>query len=295
MTAPVPPEGRGEGPERLTSAEGHLGWRVSALLDGELLPAEEGAARAHLSTCDRCDRELAEVMAARSLVRDLGIVEPPRGFLDQLVSTSQQASPLRFGAVALAGIAALWIILLIVVASVALPQVVPPVDDFVRQHEVAATDPELLPTLEPVEVLDGTGDDLAPPYVLPEELAASFERVVAYDKGEGVIQALYRSEGVAVSLFQQEGSLDWDRLPDGGEVRDVGGTRAWVGTVDAVGGVPGVEASGSRAVVVVPDGDLVYTLVTADPAEVALDLVADLPDPGSTSWYQRIRRRVGLE
>lgn len=293
--APVPPERGDEGPDQLISADGHLGWRVSALLDGELLPAEESVARAHLGSCDRCQVELAEVMAARSLVRGLGHVEPPRGFLDQLVSLPRHPSPLRFGAVALVGIAALWIILLVVAASVALPQVVPPVDDFVRQHEVAATDPQLLPTLEPVEVLDGGADVLAPPYVLPDELATSFRRVVAYDKGGGVIQALYRSEEAAVSLFQQEGSLDWDRLPDDGEVRTVAGTQAWVGTVDAVGDLPGVDTSGGRAVVVVPDGDLVYTLVTADSAEVALDLVPSLPDPASASWFERVRRRVGLE
>lgn len=296
MTAggPVPPEDQGPDPLELpggddlrpSAAEGHLGWRVSALLDGELPTTEELVAREHLAGCDRCQEEFAQVMAARSFVRGLGEVEPPRDFLDRLAASGAEHTRIRFGLVALVGIAALWIVLLIIGAGVAVPQVVPPVDDFVHQHEVASSDPELLPTLEPVEVLDPSADGVDAPYVLPDELASGFTRVVAYDKGGGVIQALYRSGDSQVSLFQQEGTLDWSDLPADGEERTIGDQRAWVTTVDA--------DAGTGQVIVVPDGPVVYTLVASGPesTDAAFGLVPVLPEPQDYSWIDRARHNV---
>jgi len=45
--------------------------RLSALLDGELAPAERLAVDGHLDRCSRCRRELAELWAAEALLRRL--------------------------------------------------------------------------------------------------------------------------------------------------------------------------------------------------------------------------------
>jgi hypothetical protein len=55
----------------------HLTDELSGLLDGELSPAEEADARAHLDTCAFCTSELAAFARTRSLVRDLPPVDPP--------------------------------------------------------------------------------------------------------------------------------------------------------------------------------------------------------------------------
>jgi anti-sigma factor RsiW len=66
-------------------AGGHLGDVLSALLDGELLPAHEDAARAHLAVCPDCSRELTAVGQARTWVRALPPVEPPFGFYERML------------------------------------------------------------------------------------------------------------------------------------------------------------------------------------------------------------------
>jgi len=62
----------------------HLGEALSALLDGELSPAEESAASAHLAACAQCTGELDGLRSVRSLVRDLPPQPPPFGYLDRL-------------------------------------------------------------------------------------------------------------------------------------------------------------------------------------------------------------------
>ncbi|MGH9278363.1 MAG: anti-sigma factor family protein, partial [Acidimicrobiales bacterium] len=63
----------------------HLGDLLSALLDAELLPAEEAIAVEHLRACRQCSIELEQIRAARSWVRALPQIEPPLGFIERLV------------------------------------------------------------------------------------------------------------------------------------------------------------------------------------------------------------------
>ncbi len=68
-----------------TDDQAHLGDLLSALLDRELAPEEELAAREHLAACRLCAAELERVGVARGWVRSLPAVEPPFGFLENIV------------------------------------------------------------------------------------------------------------------------------------------------------------------------------------------------------------------
>jgi hypothetical protein len=255
---------------------------------------EELAAREHLAGCDVCQQEFAEVTAARAFVRGLGEVEPPTDYIDRVLTRFHRRQQTRWGLVGLVGVAALWIIVLIIGAGLALPEVSPPVSEFAGQHEVASVDPERLPEIEDVRVIDAEDvSTVATPFVVPDDLATDFERVVVYDKGEGIVQALYRNDDTSVSLFEQEGVLDWESLPPEG-LTEIDGQRAWVGTV--VG-----EAGDEHPVVIIAEWPVVYTLVGGDPAHTP-SLVRELPDPQEYTLGDRARqsvdnlsRRLGLD
>lgn len=71
----------------------HLGDALSGLLDGELSPAQQQTARAHLATCPGCAEELAAVGQARSWVRGLPQVDPPFGFYERMLLDRPAARP----------------------------------------------------------------------------------------------------------------------------------------------------------------------------------------------------------
>ena len=78
-------------------ASAHLGDSLSALLDGELPPAQEAAAQAHLAGCPLCAHELLAVTEARSWVRALPPVEPPFGLFERMLLERPQPVPGAFG------------------------------------------------------------------------------------------------------------------------------------------------------------------------------------------------------
>ena len=127
----------------------HLGDLISALIDGELTPAEQMAAEAHLTGCPACRADLAVTTSMRALVRALPPVEPSPGFLDAMVQSHRRRRPAAFVAAA-AGIAA-------VVGMAMTPRsddVTPPVGRLVEAHATAT------PGGDPVS-------NLGPPSVLP--------------------------------------------------------------------------------------------------------------------------------
>ena len=58
----------------------------SAYLDGELAPVERAAFEARLAADPGAQAELDEVAEVRTLVRGLGAVTPPAGFVDELLA-----------------------------------------------------------------------------------------------------------------------------------------------------------------------------------------------------------------
>jgi anti-sigma factor RsiW len=59
---------------------------VSAYLDGELAPVELAAFEARLAADEGARTELADLAEVRTLVRELGPVDPPAGFVEELLA-----------------------------------------------------------------------------------------------------------------------------------------------------------------------------------------------------------------
>jgi anti-sigma factor RsiW len=126
---------------------GHLGDALSALLDGELEPATEEAARAHLAGCPACGAEQAAVAQARRWVRSLPPVEPPARFYGRMLGdrpagtahrrrAGTAAHRRRAGVAAFAACAAASAVLL-GVTSPSDPSTSPPVGRFIEAHATA--------------------------------------------------------------------------------------------------------------------------------------------------------------
>jgi hypothetical protein len=268
------------------SVDDHLEWRLSALLDGELSVTEELVAREHLAGCDRCQDEFAEVMAARALVRGLGDVEPPKGTIERTMARIQRRYQTRLGLFGLLAIALAWIALLLLGAGIGPPSVDPPVDLFVAQHERAVRAPEDMPEVFGASPISAASGTLDAPFVLPEELAG-LDRTEAFRYDDDTVQGVYRDGDVAVSLFEQVGSLDWDDLPPGGSRTEIDGEEVWETT------------HGGSEVIVVPMGSAVFTLV-GDEGLAAI--VPALPEPQEYTLADRLQlsaeavlRRLGFE
>jgi anti-sigma factor RsiW len=95
----------------------HLGELVDALLDDELGPDDEQAARAHLATCPTCAAAHARAARVRDALKALPSLAAPPGFATGVVAQRRQL--LRRGA-AITSASAL-LLLVIVVASAPSP------------------------------------------------------------------------------------------------------------------------------------------------------------------------------
>lgn len=259
----------------------HLGWRISALLDGELTTVEEDLALEHLGSCEQCQEELAEITAARELVRSLGDAEPPDDYdATQLVGGRSG----HLGIVGLVTLAAAWVIILAVGLGLSLPDVTPSVDEFADQHRTVssiADESERLPDAADgfEQFTAGELDELSSPFAAPPSLDPALDRLAAYGSDD-IVQLFYSDGSVAVSIFEQEGTLDWDALPDGGAETRVGDDRAWVLT----------DGDPPQTVLVVPKGSVIYTLVSTLPTEDLVALADELPPGEEYSLSQRARR-----
>ena len=135
---------------------GHEDERLSAFLDDELREADALEVTRHLSSCERCVRELADLRAAREMVRGLPNLEPPAVlFSDAVAAASLErmrwSRTVRAASVALVGTA------VFVTAAFAAGgddggTVVPPVELFVVDHVVRVGGG---PMITPVDL--GTG------------------------------------------------------------------------------------------------------------------------------------------
>jgi len=273
----------------------HPGDALSDLLDGRLPAREAAEMRAHLVTCADCAAELDAVRDARTSVRSLPAVEPPAGFLERLLveleavddgpvrSRVAAVLPLRRRA-ALANAAAAVVagLFLVVTGGGGEPAVAvsPEVGGAVEQHastisSMSAGIGGLAPGMPPSQVPE--------PFLAPKRLG-DYRLVRALRSPEGVY-LLYRKAEHGLSVFEQEGDLDLDRLPDPGERLEVDGDDAWRWT--------GPEAGG-RVLVLERDG-VVVTLVGDESAEAVLAAARALPDgTGSGEPFgTRFRRACG--
>lgn len=251
------------------SDDGHLGDVLSALVDGELTPDEETAARAHLEGCAACRDELDATRATADLVRGLPAVDPRFGFYERMLRPGfggVDRRRMRTG-VAVASMAAAVALVVGLVANLGADEVTPAVDDMVEVHQAG-----FLPStgFDPVAPDEMAGLDV------PVELDGGFERQAAYERpGDDTVAAAYRSGSDTVTVFEQDGALDTDSLAPDMEAMDA---HAWA--MEA--------ADGLHAVVLERDG-VVYTVVGEASMAVLMVVGGDLPDGADPSLLQRAR------
>ncbi len=131
---------------------GHLGDRLSSLLDGELPADEEAAARHHLEGCDSCNGELAEIERTRQLLRGLEAPKPPESFVPGLLRHHRRLTLLVAAASVIAGAAAALVFAL----SPPRQSVTPPVNRFERIHATSTPSPDPITEMAPVGVPTST-------------------------------------------------------------------------------------------------------------------------------------------
>jgi anti-sigma factor RsiW len=124
------------------------------MLDGELSSSEEDAVRAHVATCEQCQRELHLVDQGRALVRNLPPVDPPFGFYERMLRPRRRSTKVGVAALVASAAASLAVM---GVASPREARVSPHVAQLVDAHTASAStsgDPisEITPAAAPVSV-----------------------------------------------------------------------------------------------------------------------------------------------
>lgn len=71
----------------------HPGYRLSALVDGELSAAERDRVHAHLAGCAACRAEANELRALKKRMRDLGDVAPGDALTGRLTGIAEPGAP----------------------------------------------------------------------------------------------------------------------------------------------------------------------------------------------------------
>ena len=126
------------------------GDALSALVDGELAPAEEAAARAHLATCAECRAELAALERMRLLVRSLPQLDLPAVVVERVAWLGRRRRPSRVAAATAAAVAAAASLLF--VAAAPTDPVTPPVDRLLQVHATSGLNGDPLTQLVPIAV-----------------------------------------------------------------------------------------------------------------------------------------------
>ncbi len=148
MSGAQPPGGRPAGEHE----GGHLGDRLSSLLDGELPADELTAARRHLRGCQVCAEELAEIDRTRQLLRGLEEPRPPESFVPRLLRRHRRLTLLIAGASVIAGVVAALVFTL----SPPRQSVTPPVNRFERIHATSTPSPDPITEMAPAGVPTST-------------------------------------------------------------------------------------------------------------------------------------------
>jgi len=235
----------------------HLGPLISALLDGELTPAEQAEADAHLLTCAACRAEVAVTRSMRDLVRQLPRLEwePSFGRRDRRPLFAFAA----VAAVALVG----------VVAWPPARSAAPPVKRLVAARTVAAFTPSPAATVPMAAV--------SAPFHAPDALAGGYHRVGQYRQGTDM-GVLYSDGNHTMVLFEQAAHLDSHAMPPGGQLVALG---AWTGV--AYGWAGGRAVTWQR-------GGTVFTVAGDGPDADVMTAAGSMPGPRSLSTGQRVRR-----
>ena len=259
----------------------HAGDLVSAHLDGELDPETASWVEQHLTGCEPCRAAADDARAAREWLRSMPPVDGATviaGFL------ARHRTAIRTGT-AFVGAAAVALGAMALSSAALRPEVVPDVAALSRVHAkvsaVASSGPRMS---EQSLAAAGLDDDVVPMrpvqrvaalYAAPPALLGNrshLSRQALYD-GDDLTMVVYGDGTSSVTVFEQPGSLDWDRLPDGAftQVRD---RRVWV-------------REGSPVVMVTEAGDLVITALSDDRAAVTT-VIDGLPHHERDTTWDRL-------
>jgi hypothetical protein len=121
---------------------------------------------------------------------------------------------------------------------------------------------------------------VAAPFRAPSTVGDGFRLGGRYRDTAGTVQLFYSDGLFGVSVFEQEGELDWSGLPAGGEVRTVAGHDARR------------YRTPTGVVTVWESDDVVYTAVADAPTDQVDELLADFTPSDSPSTFERVTRFV---
>jgi len=143
----------------------HLGYRLSALIDGELSHEQRERVLAHLARCQPCRREAAALRALKQRMHALGEATAGTALTDRLVALGarypgqsgrgrpRRRWPVRSIAVACLAVAGLGLPVAAFLAGGGQqepgPTITPAVDMFVMQHEISTGDAPVSPAPSP--------------------------------------------------------------------------------------------------------------------------------------------------
>lgn len=216
---------------------------LSAYLDGELTADERRQVERALEANPGLRGELTELGQTRGLIRGLADVEPRR----PLVATAPPRPP-QHGrhrlALAVVGVAAVWLVVLSVGVSLGSLPIAPDVDQLALQHASAGTTMDFEPM-----AFDEMADD---PAVL-DDVGHGMERAAIY-QADDVTQVRYSDGQHDLSVFHQRGEVDWDEMPDAGEMAMMDDGPVWMSTMAGLDVL--VTQRGDLVVTIVADGDM---------------------------------------
>lgn len=232
---------------------------LTAFADGELPPDEHDAVEDHLRGCAACATVVELELATSGLLRGLGPVEPPAGFLDRVAvrgpaPRSQLRHHTRFALANIAAAAAVWVGVVGVARLTTGGETVRPAfAELVGAHTASSLvgfDRIAVRTSEAVPGSLGRG------YRLVDSQVSDGRREAHYSDGAGWL-----------SMYVEPGRLDTASLPDDARPLDVAGARAWALRL------------GADDVAVVERDGTVIVLVGADSATVVGAVAGDAPSP----------------
>lgn len=233
---------------------------LSAHADGELDPATRAWVVDHLAGCIACREAAADLDEARSLLRTMPPVDASP-LIDGFLARHHRA--IRLGA-AFVGIAAVVMVVAGITSATERRSLVPDVAALAASHRDGAH-----------AEMAGMERRSSASYAAPPGLigsAVSLSRGAMWD-GDDLAATVYRDGDLDVSVYEQPGRLDWDRLPPGDVVPIGAAGDVWFGP-------------GWPVVAVAQRGDLVVTVVSDDRAAV-LTAVAGMPEwRRRTSWHR---------
>lgn len=235
----------------------HADDLLSAHLDGELDPELDAWVVEHTEACAGCREAAAELSEARALLRGLPTVDGTP-VIEGLLA--RHRTVVRVGLV-FVGVAAVVLAALGATGATHRTELVPDLAGLRAMHESGSHT-----EMGGMEEIAGGGGGgyAAPPGLIGS--AVRLSRQAVYD-GEDLTAVVYRDADIHVTVYQQPGRLDWDRLP-AGETAPIGDQPVWFGP-------------GTPVVAVTERGDMVVTVVSDERAAV-LTAVAGLPE-----WRRR--------